>query len=60
MKPRGRPRIDPDDQSVTYTVRVSSRQLATTQREAKAARMTTAEWIRSVLAHDVSTHKNRH
>ncbi len=60
MKPRGRPRIDPDDQSVTYTVRVSSRQLEATQREAKAARMTTAAWIRRVLAHDVSTHKNRH
>jgi hypothetical protein len=48
----GRPRLDPDDRSVTYTVRLSSRQFDETQREAKEARMTMAEWIRKMLAHD--------
>jgi predicted HicB family RNase H-like nuclease len=58
-RPPGRPPLDPGDKSVTYTVRLSSRQFDETQREAKEARMTMAEWIRRVLAHDVSHHKNR-
>ena len=50
MKPRGRPKLDADDESVRYTVRLPSKQFDATQQQAKDARVSMSEWIRRMLA----------
>jgi hypothetical protein len=60
MKRPGRPRLDPDDaESVQYSVRLSIKQFDQTQREAKEARLTMAEWIRRMLERGVLHDKTR-
>lgn len=56
---RGRPRLEPDTPSMQLTVRVSAKQYDETQRQAEAARMTMADWIRQMLAHGNKVFKNR-
>lgn len=55
----GRPRLDPEDDSVQYSVRLSIKQFDQTQREAKDARMTMAEWVRLLLERRVLHDKTR-
>jgi hypothetical protein len=59
MKPRGRPRLVPDDTTVQTSIRLPSKQFDATQRDAADARMTMAEWIRLKLTHVISHTKNR-
>jgi hypothetical protein len=60
MKRPGRPRLDPEeDKSVQYSVRLSIKQFDQTQREAKDARMTMAEWVRQVLEKGILHDKTR-
>jgi len=56
----GRPRLTPEEQrSTPLSVRVSAKQFEETQRQAAAANMTMAEWIRQMLARGNSVFKNR-
>jgi hypothetical protein len=59
MKPRGRPRLVPDDTTVQTSIRLSSKQFDATQRDAKDARMSMADWIRLKLARVISHPENR-
>jgi hypothetical protein len=60
MKRPGRPRLAPDEErSTLLSVRVSPKQYDETQRQASAARMTMADWIREMLARGNSVNKNR-
>ena len=60
MKPRGRPRLAADEEeSVKFSVRLSPKQFDQTQRDATAARMTMAEWVRRVLGRGFVSDKNR-
>lgn len=59
MKPRGRPRLFPTEDSVQLSVRVTAKQLETAQRQADAARVTLADWVRQLLARGISETKNR-
>jgi hypothetical protein len=55
----GRPRLTPEERSTPLSVRVSAKQFEETQRQAAAANMTMAEWIRQMLARGNSVFKNR-
>jgi hypothetical protein len=61
MKRPGRPPLDPEDDAdtVRLSVRVTPKQFDETQRQAGAARMTMADWIRHMLARGVSSDKTR-
>ena len=59
MKPRGRPRLDAEDPTVQTSLRLPAKQFDATQKQADAARMTMAAWIRELLAHGISHPKNR-
>lgn len=48
-RPRGRPALEPRTPSVNIHVRVSSSQYDDMYAKARAARVTMAEWIRTVL-----------
>ena len=49
MKPRGRPRLDPKDPSVSVTVRLPSKQFDLTQKRADQARLPLRDWLRLVV-----------
>jgi len=51
MKRRGRPRLDPDDPSVDVRFRLPSKQYDLTHKQATAAKLTLAEWLRRIVAH---------
>jgi hypothetical protein len=56
----GRPRLTPDEErSTPLSVRISAKQFEETQRQAAAANMTMADWIRQMLARGNSVFKNR-
>jgi hypothetical protein len=55
----GRPRLTPEERSTPLSVRISAKQFEETQRQAAAANMTMAEWIRAMLARGNSVFKNR-
>jgi hypothetical protein len=59
MKRPGRPPLAADDPTVQVSIRLPSKQFDATQREADAARMTMAEWIRRMLDRGISHPKNR-
>ena len=59
VKRAGRPPLDPDDPSVSVTVRLPSKQFDATQKQADEAQMTLADWIRKMLARGGSVPKNR-
>jgi uncharacterized protein YggE len=59
VKPRGRPRVFPDEESVQLSVRVTAKQLETAQKQADDARMTVTDWIRRVLARGLADPKPR-
>ncbi len=59
MKPRGRPRLDAEDPTVQTSLRLPSKQFDASQKQARAERMTMADWIRKMLAHGISHPKNR-
>ena len=49
MRPRGRPRLAEDDESVSIAFRVTSKQFDRTEQEAKRADLPLAEWLRRVV-----------
>ena len=49
MKPRGRPRLDDDEDSVNVHFRLTAKQYDLTQRQAEQERLTLAEWYRRVV-----------
>jgi hypothetical protein len=58
-KPRGRPRLTPDEDSVQLSVRVTAKQFDESVRTAGGARLTLAEWVRRLLDRGISANKNR-
>lgn len=59
MKPRGRPRLAAEQESVTLSVRLTTKQFDATQRQADDARITMADWVRRRLQRRISVNKNR-
>lgn len=49
MKPRGRPRLAVDDESVNVTFRLPSKAFDRTEQEAKRADLPLVEWLRRVV-----------
>ena len=49
MKPRGRPRIAVDDDSVSVHFRLPAKQYDLTQKQADQARLPLSEWLRKVV-----------
>lgn len=50
MKPRGRPRIAPNDRSVDVHFRMGAKQYDLSQKQADQARITLADWLRRAVA----------
>jgi hypothetical protein len=50
VKPRGRPRLAPDDDSVSVHFRLPSKQYDLTQKRADQARVPLSDWLRQVVA----------
>lgn len=48
-RPRGRPRLDEDDRSVSYTMRIPAKDFKDATTRAHDERITLAEWIRRML-----------
>jgi hypothetical protein len=55
MKPRGRPKVDPADRapSVNVNWRLSAKSYDQVTRQATAARMTLAEYVRRLLSEKI-------
>jgi hypothetical protein len=49
MKPRGRPRLAVDEESVSVHFRLPAKQYDRTQKQADQARMPLSEWLRKVV-----------
>lgn len=49
-KPPGRPRLTDETRSIPLTVRVTPKQFDATYRQAAEARMSMADWVRTMLA----------
>jgi hypothetical protein len=48
-KPRGRPRVDPSDESITVTVTVPARDYRATVEAARRERLTVGDWLRQTI-----------
>ena len=49
MKPRGRPRLAADDESVNVHFRLPAKQYDLTQKQATDARLSLSDWLRKVV-----------
>ena len=49
MKPRGRPRVAPGDETVNVHLRLGVKQYDLSQKQAASERLTLAEWLRMVV-----------
>ena len=49
MNRRGRPRLVPDDRTVSVTVKLPSKQYDRTEHEAKRSELQLSEWLRRVI-----------
>jgi hypothetical protein len=49
MAKPGRPRIDPDDDSIELSISLPSKQLAAAETQAKEYRQTVHDWIRQLV-----------
>ena len=49
MKPRGRPRLAVDEESVSVHFRLPSKQYDLTQKQANDAKLSLSDWLRKVV-----------
>jgi len=57
MKPRGRPRLEPDDPSVHVHFRLPSKEYDASQKQANDARLSLPAWLRKVIRKAVDPRK---